>query len=408
MRLAGILRLSESEGLTIFRAMRTDQERDKVASRTRIGRATPCGLVGMLAIVLVVETCVERHRDEFASPVGAMFEATGRASRSEVLGRDVLFFGDSVVKFGVAPRVIEGRTGFRGYNLATIGSPAEVPPILLRRALETGARPKAVFVDFKPTLLGGHGADPPSLGRIAGLGDGLRLAWAARQPDDFARFATGWLLPTYRDRFMIRTRINEALSGQHDPSLRLPESRRRNWEINLGAEVLPPNPASLSTPEFANERKNLDPAWSCDPVNLAVIEDFFELAEAHQIPVFWLLTPVHPRVQAGRERLGIDLSWDRFLVERTRGRDVVVVDARRLGVDPDLFVDATHLDRRGAMALSEALADFLGEWQRGSTRSADRWVVLPPRKRSLDDGRLIEDTDQTSLTLRRDGASRRR
>ncbi len=360
----------------------------------------------MVAIVFLVETWVDRRRNEFASPVGALFADSGRAARSEAPGRDLLFFGDSVVKFGVSPRVIEARTGLTGYNLATIGSPASIPSILLRRALEAGARPRAVFVDFKPTLLGGYNADPPSLARIADFGDAWRLARASGEPDDFARFALGRLLPTYRDRFMIRSRISENFSGRPEPSLRLPEARRRNWEINLGAEILPPNPLVLTTPEFANERPNLDPAWSCHPVNLAVIDDFFELAEAHGIRVFWLLTPVHPRVREGRERLGIDASWDRFLRERTQGRNVIVVDARRLGVTPDRFVDATHLDRRGAAVLSEALGDFLADWQAGST--SERWVILPPRTRPNVDDRLIEDTDQTGLALGRDGEVRRR
>jgi hypothetical protein len=361
----------------------------------------------MLGIVLAIETFVERHRDEFASPVGLLFEATGRSAKTESLGRDLLFFGDSVVKFGVAPRVIESRTGLRGYNLATIGSPASIPAILLREALESGARPKAVFVDFKPTLLSGYAADPPSFARIAAFGDGFKLAWKAREPDDFARFAVGWVLPSYRDRFMIRSRISEGFSGQAEPSLRLPEARRANWEINLGAEILPPNPAVLTTPEFANERANLNPGWSCSPVNLAVIDDFFRLAEAHQIPVFWLLTPIHPRVQAARERLGIEASWNRFLIEQTKGRRVVLLDARPMAIDPDLFVDATHLDRRGATALSEAIADFLLDWQ-NSSPTTDRWVVLPPRNRPTDDARLIEDTNQTGLALRRDRETMRR
>ncbi len=385
-----------------------DRNTDEATARTVIGRATPWGLLGMVAIVFSIETWVETHRDRFASPVGAMFEASGRASRTASVGRDVLFFGDSVIKFGVAPKVIEARTGLKTYNLATIGSPASIPAILLRQALESGARPKAVVVDFKPTLLNLYEADPPSFGRIAGLGDGLKIAWTTRQPDNFTRFAVGWILPTYRDRFMIRMRLGEALSGQVDPAFQLPEARRVNWTVNLGAEILPPNPSSLTTPEFANERKNLDPNWSCHPVNVAAIDEFFRLAAAHDIPVFWLLTPVHPRVQAGRTQAGIDASWDRFLAERTQGRNVVVVDARRLGVAPDLFVDATHLDRRGAATLSEALADFLVDWRKHSPGATNRWVVLPARNRPLDDGRLIEDTDQTGLALRNaEGTARR-
>ena len=69
------------------------------------------------------------------------------------LGAEVLAFGDSMVEFGVLPGVIAERSGLRAINLAVHdGSPA-VSYFLLRRALEAGARPRAIVVDFMPHQL---------------------------------------------------------------------------------------------------------------------------------------------------------------------------------------------------------------------------------------------------------------
>jgi hypothetical protein len=351
----------------------------------------------MAALVGLVESAVSRHREGLADLVAAQFDFAGRAARGEAPGRDVLFFGDSVVKFGVVPRLIQERTGLRSYNLATAGNPAPVAHVLLRRALEAGARPRAVFVDFKPLLLTGYRVDAPTLARIGGLRDGLGLAWAARDPGLFGEFAAAQTLPTVRDRRAIRAAILAGLRARPDPDRPSTEARRRNWAVNQGAQVFPPNPLAQSTAEFPNEAPNLRPDWSCHPVNAAYIDGFFRLAAEHRIPAYWLLTPIHPRLQAGRDRLGLDDALTRFLAERAGASGVTVVDARRLGLDPDLFVDATHLDRRGAAALSAALAEFLADVDRPA--GPGRWVVLPPRPRPLDDGR-IEDTDQSALALR--------
>lgn len=368
-------------------------------------RATPWGLVGMVALVAAIESLATRHRDEFAAPITDHFEASGRAARTESAGRDLLFFGDSVVKFGVIPRLIEERTGLRGYNLATIANPAPASYVLLRRALGAGARPRAIFVDFKPILLAQHLPDLPSMARIADLRDGLELAWTARDPDFFGSFAMSRALPTFRDRLAIRSWLVRSLRAEADPERPGLEARRANREINQGAQVIPPNPLAATTPEFPNEGLNLRPDWSCDPINAAYVARFFRLAAGHGIPAFWLITPVHPRLQAGRDRIGVDAALTRFIRDRAEAAGVTVVDARRLGLDPDLFVDATHLDRRGAVALSAALADFLG--RPDALDRGGRWVVLPPRARPADDRRL-QDTDQTGLALRRESDARRR
>lgn len=370
-------------------------------------RKIPWGLVGMVALVACVEVAVARRRDDLAGPVAAQLDFVGDAARSEAIGRDVLCFGDSVVKFGVLPRLIEQETGLRAFNLATAGHPAPVTLALFRRALEAGARPRAVIVDFKPLLQESERPSLPLMARAAGLRDGLALARAAGDADLFGEFAASWALPTARDRQAIRAAIRAALLGLPDPDRAETEARRRNWAVNRGAQALPINPLAASTAAFPNEAPNLRPGWSCHPVNAATIDAFLRLAAEHRVPVYWLLTPIHPRLQEGRESLGLDEALSRFVRRRARaaGRGVTVVDARRLGLDPDLFVDATHLDRRGAAALTDALAGFLLGARPGEP--GPRWVVLPPRPRAPESS-PVEDVDQSAVAIRAGEAARRR
>src|SRR5262245_5292812 len=136
----------------------TSSTRDEVAmpaDGTRAGRrgVTPWGLVGMIPLVWAVEGFVARHEDGVQSQVARSWKASAVAAGAGAVGRDVLYLGDSQVKLGLLPRVVEGRTGLSGYNLAVLrGMPASSYG-LLRRALDAGARPKAVVVDFNPGLL---------------------------------------------------------------------------------------------------------------------------------------------------------------------------------------------------------------------------------------------------------------
>ena len=81
----------------------------------------PRGLLGMLALIAAVEGSLAAHRADFATPWGEDWRFSAWAAREKSPGCDVLCFGDSLVKYGVVPKVIEARTGLRSYNLATSG-----------------------------------------------------------------------------------------------------------------------------------------------------------------------------------------------------------------------------------------------------------------------------------------------
>ena len=74
----------------------------------------------------------------------------GRAASRRAPDAEILCFGDSMIKFGMAPRVLEDRLGRRAFNLALYAGSPTASYFLLRRPLESGAKPAAVLVDFQP------------------------------------------------------------------------------------------------------------------------------------------------------------------------------------------------------------------------------------------------------------------
>src|SRR5947209_2918687 len=128
--------------------------------RSRVARGPiPCGLLGMVALVVAVESFVVRHELDFMPWGTSAWVVADRASRREAPGSEFLFLGDSLVKMGLLPLVVEAETGRRAYNLGICAAQAPVPYFMLRRVLEAGARPAAVVVDYKPNLLVGGPRD---------------------------------------------------------------------------------------------------------------------------------------------------------------------------------------------------------------------------------------------------------
>jgi hypothetical protein len=115
----------------------------------------PLGLIGMTVLVVAVESWLSSHSLELSQD-RTLFEwrATGIAARGEEVKRsEVLCFGDSLVKYGIYPPILEASLGRSAFNLAVQGCPPPVSYFLLRRALDGGARPKAVIVDVHAMVL---------------------------------------------------------------------------------------------------------------------------------------------------------------------------------------------------------------------------------------------------------------
>ena len=109
----------------------------------------PSGLIGAVGLILAIEALVgqtggttqprTRLSSSYQSAVQAASGPEGRA--------DILCFGDSLVKLGILPRVLEARLGSSAYNLAVLGGQAPGSYFLLRRVLEHGHRPRAAFAE---------------------------------------------------------------------------------------------------------------------------------------------------------------------------------------------------------------------------------------------------------------------
>ncbi len=323
-------------------------------------RRAPLGLLGMLALVASVEGFVGRRPLEFTNPASLSWTLSAAAARDEAPAADVLCLGDSLIKHGALPRVIESVVGGRACNLSVCAAQAPSTYFLFRRALERGARPRALVVDFAPDLLaGGPQYQERCYQELLSARECLELAWLARDSGFLARVALGRLLPTVRGRFEIRSAILSAMGGRPSGLVDVNRTYRRNWGVNGGAEYTPPNGyAGEIAPE--TPRQYMAQAFACQKVNARYLTKLMRLAASRQVPVYWLLPPIVPGLQAERDRSGAEAALEAFLktqIERHAG--LTVLDARRAGVPGTRFVDAVHLNGPGGAALSVGIGEAL-------------------------------------------------
>jgi hypothetical protein len=368
------------------------------------GRA-PRGLLGMLALVLAAEGFVARHHLDVTSPTFASWSLSARAAGRDAPGRDVLFLGDSLVKHGLVPRVFEARSGRTAYNLSVCAAQAPMTYFLLRRALDAGARPTAIVVDFKPGLLaGGPECLLSGWQEFVGPREWLDFARTVRSPSFLAAVALGRLVPTVRARFEIRAIVLAALRGRPSSQRASNLLCRRQWRVNDGANVAIRNPFSAGAVGPEDHQKYLSDFFWCHRVNHLYLERFFALARSRGIPVYWLLPPFSPPLQAHRDRSGTDAKLVRFIRSlQAEHPNLTVLDARHSGYDRAVFVDPIHLDGRGAVALSASLADH---FRRGPSPGS-RWVALAPYRPTVP-GVPLEDVEQSRVAVELGGGGLRR
>jgi hypothetical protein len=344
----------------------------------RLAVRLPWGLLGMLALVLVVEGSVASLRDDLIRPLGESWRFAATAAETQATGRDVLCFGDSLVKYGVLPSVIEARTGLRAYGLACSGGTTPSSFFLLRRALDSGARPRAVVVDFAALLpVADSSSNLLNYPELTTVRDCLDLAWASNDPGFFGASMVAKLLPSFRFRFEIRTSVQAALGGWSLSERASVTSHRLIWAREQGAQ--PTEPGRSRHPLEAMLIEGLCPeGWVCPARDEAYIDRFLDLAGSRGISVYWLLPPLAPEVHARRVARGSDLAYERFVREvAARHPKTVVLDARSSGYDDSVHADHLHLDRRGAAVLSGDLGSVLTDGLRNRSGETSRWVALP-------------------------------
>lgn len=345
---------------------------------------SPKGLLGALALVVMIEAFVARHDLDLLDASTWQYRLVGPQTAAHALGRDVLCFGDSLTKVSVLPQVVQARSGLRVYNLAMLASQVPAHYHVLRRAIEGGARPVAVILAFHPMLLArGPDRNRAQWAYMLSLREAIELGLKARDASLLGDIVFGAIFPSVRGRHGARPWIFSALKGRESEVRSKTPTYLRHWFRNDGAQVMP----AIDRPvDAAMVQRYMYPSrWTCDRVNADYLRRFLELARDHRIVVYWLIPPVDPELQRVKECAGFDSSYANFIQKWQRQfPNVVAIDGRYLGLGHESFMDADHLGRPGAIAWSIALGDSLRRL-RSSRPPADRWIRLARSKTRVPD-----------------------
>jgi len=358
-------------------------------------------------LIVAIECSVARNWLDFSDPVSLSWRFSAEASTTQAPGAEVLCVGDSLVKHGLFPAVIEQATGRRTVNLSTARGPALLTYFLFHRALDAGARPSAIIVNAKPAvLLGGPDYDARYWQEVLTLRESLELLQMTRQVPFMASVLAGRLLPSLRSRLEVRSNLLAALRGEVDPLHGINRVLWRNWTKNAGANVASVHSSHHGTVTPDDERQLHTNLFHVDPTNAEAIERLLKLAGQRKIPVFWLMAPLSPNLQALRDQSGAEARYEQFVrsIQARYPQVMTVLDARRAGYPPRLFVDATHLNGLGGLALSHSVATAIGPELSGrrSVTSAG-WIALgSPSARPAGYEVSLEDLAESSRILQLD------
>lgn len=370
----------------------------------KIIKRAPAGLIGMLALIVLVEGAVARHEADFKIGWHWGWKVNGGAARRKADRFSVLCFGDSQVNLGIIPNVLDLVTGERSLNLALSGGQATTTFFQLRRALEAGARPKAILVDFFPLLLNhGHEENTPRWPDYLTTREALEMSRAVGDPGFFARVTLSRLLVTARERDGIRKAIVDSFAGQFVTQRGESVALRRNLQLNQGGVVFDRHPEwdagdlnAWYKLAFAN------PEW-CTPYHRAYLEKFFELTRKAGTQVFWVVPPLPPEVEEKLAAEGEDDRLDALITSiQDQFPEVTVIDARGTEYPHEVFIDHGHLDRIGARCFTAGVGESI---RRKLDGDPGRWFHLPPFCLLPDDMR-VEDIGRSRKVVA-EGASGR-
>lgn len=372
-----------------------------------VWRRLPWGLLGMLALVACVERSLARHALDFTRPEGYDWGTAGKAARRKTQGREILVFGTSMTQQGLLPSALRERTGSQAYNLSICAGPAPAAYFLLKRALDSGASPEAVLVDFHPFFLSGcDRSASSSWPDMLEPREALDMAWTLRDASFFASTVLGHAMPSVGNRLQIRKAIAGALRGESSSLRYYNVLFAHNKKQNEGSLVhrRKPDYRGEVTPNLS--KIFLPASWAVDDLNARYLRRFVALAGSRGIEVYWVIPPLAPELQARRDRSGLEEPYDRFIRSvQAEHANLVVLDARKSGYQVDVFTDAAHLDLQGALAWSTAVGDVLAA-RKGRPAETPRWVKLPPYR----EGGAVPpmfDLDDSDLALRKMSNPRR-
>ncbi len=317
------------------------------------------------------------HSDLHLSRLEAANHRFPMTKLSEAAKADVLCFGDSLVKQGILATVLEEHLGRPVYNLAIGGAMPAVTYTMFHNALAAGARPKAVIIDFEPVMISVgpvHSAD--CLAELASFARCVEVAWTYRSTRFFAEAVLASTLPSCRYRAVIRHEIVDALNGKPRPKEPPVAGYWNAWLAGHGSNE---NPSTGRDPQEGprwSERYARQDPMSVDWRSRIYITRLLALAEANEIPVYWVIPPTYPSILARWEASGSAARYEQFVRGlQARFPNLIVVNARPLNCPAGRFYDACHIDGEAARVLSARIGDFLAERLAGANSGA-RWVTL--------------------------------
>ena len=367
-------------------------------------RRLPTGFVGAVLLIALFEHAVSRHELTTAGPVAWDWRITGKEASRKALDRDVLLFGDSLVKLGLHPATVARASGRTVYSLAVSGCQAPATYYMFKKALDAGARPKAVVVDFKLDLLSKDASYAQrQWPELLDLHECIEMAAVKRDAGFLAATVLAETLPSYKGRHDIRAVLFDRLKARPVGHALENLAFQRQWRLNDGGQIFDRNPAfrDVTLPETIHPG-----SWAPDPVNVTYVRKFLELANRHGIVVYWINMPTSPTVREVFERNG-DLGRYRVLVRTLRNENpnLVLLDTLRGDYGPEVFVDVVHLDRHGAWLLSESVGSVL---RRGDSVNLAHGRIDIPRHRDRPGEGPFEDFNASRLAVeRRLGTMRR-
>ena len=144
--------------------------------------------------------------------------------------------------------MIEEETGRRTVNFSAARAPTLLTYFFLRRALDAGARPRAIIINAKPAvLLAGPEFNARYWQEVITPRECLEFSLMTRNGPFMLATIVGRLLPSLRSRLEIRSQVMAAVRGETDPIPAMNRILLRNWTVNGGANVAAVHPGSKTT-----------------------------------------------------------------------------------------------------------------------------------------------------------------
>jgi hypothetical protein len=246
---------------------------------------------------------------------------------------------------------------------------------------------------------------------VLSIRDASVLLQLTRNAPFVASTLVGRLVPSLRARLEIQSAVMAAIQGETAPLRSINPVLWRNWTVNHGANIASAEPAYDGELNAEVSRQLYADLFYVDQANAEAIERILKLAAQRRIPLYWVLCPLSPALQALRDQTGAEALHERFLqsiVARYPGT-VTVLDARRAGYPAAFFADATHLNCRGALGLSRtvALAVAAREAPHQPPPSRPGWVFLDPPASSADErADALEDIEESRRIVNPDLTTR--